>query len=164
METGQTVTGSLGATDPENDALTYTVTKQPEHGTVTIDQATGTYTYTPNDINYTAAQTDSFSVSVTDGNKVNMLGLFQPRTAQETVDVKVLSPTVSRVILNLPDDIKSPANPRYSEDGKSIFFAAQPAAGGRTEIYQINVDGTGLQCVTCGVTTAKPATWPNRYR
>ncbi|EME16464.1 hypothetical protein G419_20780 [Rhodococcus triatomae BKS 15-14] len=42
-------------------------------------------------------------------------------------------------------------NPRYSEDGRSIFFHARPADGGRKEIYQIEVDGSNLQCVTCGV-------------
>jgi Tol biopolymer transport system component len=67
----------------------------------------------------------------------------------------VLNPTVQRVILNLPDGISSPANPRYSADGKSIFFAGQPAAGGRSEIYQVNIDGTNVKCVTCGVTTSE---------
>jgi len=46
---------------------TYTVTQAPQHGTLTIDQVTGNFTYTPDDINYDAAQTDSFAVSVTDG-------------------------------------------------------------------------------------------------
>ena len=70
MQTGQTVTGNIGATDPEDDALTYTVTARHPHHTaaLTIDQATGKFTYTPDDINYDAAQTDSFTVSVTDGN------------------------------------------------------------------------------------------------
>jgi hypothetical protein len=36
-QTGQTVTGNIGATDPEGDALTYTVTQQPQNGKVTID-------------------------------------------------------------------------------------------------------------------------------
>jgi hypothetical protein len=148
-------TGNIGATDPEDDTLTYTVAQQPQNGKVTIDQATGAFTYTPNDINYDAAQTDSFTVLVTDGNKFNLLGLFKPRSAQTTVEVTVLNPTVSRVILNLPDSITSPANPRYAEDGKSIYFAAQPTAGGRTEIYQIDVDGTNVECVTCGVSTSE---------
>ena len=35
MQTGQTITGKIGATDPEGDALTYTVTQAPqEHGTI----------------------------------------------------------------------------------------------------------------------------------
>jgi hypothetical protein len=156
VQTGQTVTGNIGATDPEGDALTYAVTKAPQYGTVTIDQATGNFTYTPNDINYDAAQTDSFKVSVTDG-KFNVQGLGRPHSDQETIDLTVLNPTVERVILNLPDGITSPANPRYSEDGQSIYFAGTPAAGGRSEIYQISIDGTHVECVTCGVSTNETA-------
>jgi hypothetical protein len=150
VQTGQTVTGNLGATDPEGDALTYKVTQQPQHGTVTIDQATGKYTYTPDDINHNAAQTDSFTVSVTDG-KFNLLSLFSPHSAKAGIDVTVLNPTVERVIVNLPASIKSPTNSRYAADGNSILFSAAPAAGGRRDIYQIDVDGTDLRCVTCGV-------------
>ena len=113
VQTGQTVTGNIGATDPEGDALTYTVTQQPQNGTLTIDQATGNFTYTPNDINYDAAQTDSFTVSVTDG-KFNLLGLFSPHGDQADIDLTVLNPTVERVILNMPDGITNPVNPRYS--------------------------------------------------
>lgn len=154
VQTGQTVTGNLGATDAEGDALTYKVTQGPKYGTLTIDQTTGNFTYTPNDINYTAVQTDSFSVSVTDG-KFNLLKLFSPHSAKAGIDVSVLNPEVERVILNLPNTIASPANPRYSADGTSIFFAGQPTSGGRSEIYQIKTDGTALQCVTCGVSVSE---------
>lgn len=153
VQTGQTVTGNIGVTDAEGDALTYTVTKAPEHGTLTIDQETGEFTYTPDDINYEAAQTDTFTVSVTDGNRVNLLALFKPRTAQKDVDLTVLNPTVERVILNLPDGIKNPNTPRFSEDGQSIYFGATPAEGGRQEIYRISVDGSTVECITCGVST-----------
>ncbi|MED5815641.1 Ig-like domain-containing protein [Mycolicibacterium sp. 050232] len=153
VQTGQTVTGNLGATDAEGDELTYTVTEQPKYGTVTIDQETGEFTYTPNDIDYDAAQTDTFVVSVTDGDKINLLSLFKPRTAQTDVDVTVLNPSVERVILDLPDSITNPTRPRFSEDGQSIYFGGTPAAGGRDEIYQMNIDGTELECLTCGVTT-----------
>jgi hypothetical protein len=156
VQTGQTVTGNLGATDPEGDALTYMVTQGPQHGTLTIDQATGNFTYTPDDIDYDAAQIDSFTVSVTDG-KFNLLGLFSPHSAKADIDVSVLNPTVQRVILNIPDGVKNPANPRYSEDGKSIYFAGTPTAGGRQEIYQISVDGTHTECVTCGVSPNETA-------
>ncbi|AIY49078.2 Ig-like domain-containing protein [Mycolicibacterium fortuitum] len=153
VQTGQTVTGNIGVTDAEGDELTYTVTEQPKYGTVTIDQETGEFTYTPNDIDYDAAQMDSFTVSVTDGNKVNLLALFKPRTAQNDIDVTVLNPTVERVILNLPDSITNPNTPRFSEDGQSIYFSATPTAGGREEIYQISVDGSTVECITCGVST-----------
>jgi hypothetical protein len=154
VQTGQTVTGNIGATDAEGDHLTYKVTQAPEHGTLTIDQATGNFTYRPADINYAAAQSDSFSVSVTDG-KFNLLGLFNSHGDQADIGLSVLNPTVQRVILNLPNGIGSPANPRYSADGQSIYFAGQPTAGGRSEIYQVNTDGTNVHCVTCGVTTSE---------
>nr|WP_202422748.1 Ig-like domain-containing protein [Gordonia sp. SID5947] len=150
VQTGQTVTGNLGATDPEGDALSYAITQAPKHGTVTIDQATGTYTYIPDDIDYDAAQTDSFTISVTDG-KFNLLTLFQPHGDQASIDTTVLSPTVDRVILDLPDGYTDPDTPRFAADGNSIYFAVTPPGGTRSEIHQINVDGTGLKCITCGI-------------
>ena len=150
VQTGQTLTGKLGATDPEGDALTYTVTQGPRYGTLTIDQATGNFTYTPNDINYTAEQLDSFTISVTDG-KFNLLSLFSPHSDKETIGVSVLNPTVERVILDLPAGYTNPDNPRFAADGKSLYFAVTPPGGTRLEVHQINVDGTNLRCVTCGL-------------
>ena len=174
VQTGQTVTGSLGAADPEGDPLTYTVTdatqtgastwKTAKGGTVTIDQAKGTYSYTPANINYDAPQTDSFTVSVTDGNKINLLGLATPRTDVKKIEVEVKPPTVERVILKMPGSVTGPVNPRFSEDGKVIYFSGSPAVAGvattgvRKEIYQINaddVDGSTVKCVTCGATTTE---------
>lgn len=150
VQTGQTVTGNVNATDIEGDALKYTVTQGPKYGTVTIDQATGNYTYKPNDINYTAAQTDSFTVTVSDG-KFNILTPLSSHSAQAAEGVTVLNPTVQRAILAMPAGVTKPVNPRYSEDGQSIYFAAIPAGATRQEIYQINIDGTGGTCLTCGV-------------
>ncbi len=150
VQTGQTVTGNLGASDSEGDKLTYTVTQGPQHGTLTIDQATGNFTYTPNDINYTAAQLDTFTVSVTDG-KFNVLSLFSPHGEQASFGLTVLNPTVQRVIVNLPSGYVNPDTPRFAPDGKSLYFAVTPPGGTRTEIHQVNVDGTGLRCVTCGL-------------
>jgi hypothetical protein len=150
VQTGQTLTGNLGATDAEGDALTYKITKGPQYGTLTIDQATGNFTYTPDEINYDAAQIDSFTVSVTDG-KFNLLSLFRPHGDRDTIGVNVLNPTVERAILNMPDGVTKPVNPRYSEDGQSIYFSGTPTAGGRGEIYQINIDGSDAKCLTCGL-------------
>jgi hypothetical protein len=150
VQTGQTVTGNLGAADSEGDALSYTVTHGPQHGTLTIDQATGNFTYTPDDINYTAAQLDSFTVSVTDG-KFNLLSLFSPHGEEASFGLTVLNPTVQRVIVNLPTGYANPNTPRFAADGKSLYFAVTPPGGTRMEIHQVNVDGTGLRCVTCGL-------------
>jgi len=158
-QTGQTVTGNIGAVDAEGDPLTYTVTQQPLNGTVTIDQATGNFSYTPNDINYDAAQTDSFTISVTDGkaNLLSLLGL--PHSAQATIGVSVLSPTAERTIVPLPAGFTNASIPRFAADGQSLLFAATPpgaATGARTEIYHVNVDGTGLSCLTCGIADPTP--------
>lgn len=150
VQTGQTLTGNLGATDPEGDALTYKVTKGPKYGTLTIDQTTGEFTYTPDDIDYDAVQTDSFTVTASDG-KFNLLTFLSPHRDKEKIDVAVLNPIVERVILNMPDSITSPVNPRFSEDGTSVFFSGNPTAGGRAEIYRIAVDGEAVECVTCGL-------------
>ncbi len=159
VQTGQTITGNFGATDPEGDALTYTVTQGPQHGSLTIDQATGAFTYAPDDINYTAVQTDSFTVSVTDG-KGNLMSLFGvPHGDAATVDVTVLNPTVERVIVSLPAGFTNAQIPRFAADGQSLLFSATPpdsAAGARREIYNVNVDGTGLTCLTCGLADPTP--------
>ncbi len=64
------LTGSITATDPEGDVLAYTIAGAPEHGTVTLDAATGAYTYVPT-ANW--AGSDTFQVTVRDsfGNEVN---------------------------------------------------------------------------------------------
>ena len=57
--------GTLSATDPDGNALTFTVVSPPSHGTVTItNAATGAFTYTPA-ANYNGA--DSFTFRASDG-------------------------------------------------------------------------------------------------
>ncbi|WP_445167420.1 Ig-like domain-containing protein [Mycolicibacterium sp. Dal123E01] len=63
--TAGVVTGELNATDPDSPALTYTVTKGPLHGDVTVD-ADGRYTYTPDSVSAHAGVSDSFVVKVSD--------------------------------------------------------------------------------------------------
>ncbi|TWD76141.1 VCBS repeat-containing protein [Variovorax beijingensis] len=58
------VQGQVNATDADRDALNYTVTKAPEHGTVTVDPSTGHFVYTPQP-GYEGP--DSFEVIVSDG-------------------------------------------------------------------------------------------------
>ncbi|MDF3280952.1 Ig-like domain-containing protein [Gordonia sp. N1V] len=75
---GGVVTGSLGASDPDRDTVTYTVTDGPDHGTVVIGPD-GTYAYTP-DPDYahqltenggTTTAVDSFTVTVSDETPSN---------------------------------------------------------------------------------------------
>jgi VCBS repeat-containing protein len=57
------VNGTITASDVDGDALTFTVSTAPAHGTVSVNPD-GTYTYTPAN-NYSG--TDVFTVTVSDG-------------------------------------------------------------------------------------------------
>lgn len=73
--------GSLKAYDPEGDALTYTVTRQPKRGELAVN-ADGSYTYTPKK---NKVGTDSFAYTATDsaGNV----------SREATVIIRVLKPS-----------------------------------------------------------------------
>ena len=96
---------------------------------------------------------------VTDG-KGNLMSLFGVQHGDAaTVDVTVLNPTVERVIVSLPAGFTDAQIPRFAADGQSLLFSATPpdaAAGARREIYNVNVDGTGLTCLTCGLADPTP--------
>jgi YVTN family beta-propeller protein/VCBS repeat-containing protein len=68
-----TVTGYVNVQDPDGDTLIYTLASPPTGGTVTFDQRSGYFTYTPGQAaRAQAAQTpgldyDTFSVNITDG-------------------------------------------------------------------------------------------------
>lgn len=55
--------GSIVASDPNGDTLTYAVTALPALGSLSLDSATGAYVYTPS---ANANGADSFTVSITD--------------------------------------------------------------------------------------------------
>ncbi|MDT5338298.1 MAG: large repetitive protein, partial [Mycobacterium sp.] len=68
------VTGKINVTDADGDSLSYQVVTGPTRGTLTIDSATGTYTYTAKpeerlnaSLTTNAVETDSFTIGVTDG-------------------------------------------------------------------------------------------------
>ncbi len=57
--------GTLKASDPDGDSLTFGIASQPAHGSVTLnDKATGAYTYTPTS-GYSGK--DSFTFKASDG-------------------------------------------------------------------------------------------------
>lgn len=75
--------GKLKVTDPEGQKLTYTVTRQPKRGTVTVRED-GTYLYTPKK---NKVGTDSFTFTATDpAGKVSR---------EATVTVQILKPSTS---------------------------------------------------------------------
>jgi hypothetical protein len=58
------VSGQVLAVDGDGDTLAYSVSTTPTHGSVTVDAATGAYTYTPTADYYGS---DSFIISIDDG-------------------------------------------------------------------------------------------------
>jgi len=89
------ITGTLHAADPDGDALTFTVTEAPQHGTVVVNAPDGTFTYTPDPAFAHAGGTDSFTIEVAD----NHPSLLSP-AGVVSVDVSV---TVSAV--NAPPQV-----------------------------------------------------------
>lgn len=76
IATGQGfVSGTLSATSGNGQPLIYKVVKQPKYGTVSLDAATGAYTYTPMDVLVTPGVTDSFTVSVDNGAALRLTGV-----------------------------------------------------------------------------------------
>lgn len=64
VDAGSSVNGKVGATDPENDQLTYSISVQGEKGTAYIDPNTGEFTYSAQ---YNTEGYDCFIVTVSDG-------------------------------------------------------------------------------------------------
>ncbi|QHN35897.1 hypothetical protein GII31_14480 [Gordonia pseudamarae] len=98
--TGDGYTISLGATDPDGDPLTTTITTQPTNGVITPN-ADGTFTYTPN-AGSTAA--DQFTVTISDSGPhihglASILALF---TGQ--------NPHTRTVTIHIPETSTPPAN------------------------------------------------------
>jgi VCBS repeat-containing protein len=86
-------TGSINATDPDGDTLTYRVFTQAEHGTLYVD-ANGKWAYKANE-GYIG--TDSAIVKVDDGN-----GGVVEQTLNFTLDVS--APTIHTTALSLLED------------------------------------------------------------
>lgn len=80
--------GTLTASDPEGDSLTFAIVANPSLGTATItDPATGAYTYTPNT---NASGTDTFTFKANDGaadsNTATVTVTIEKVTVGEIVD------------------------------------------------------------------------------
>jgi hypothetical protein len=73
----------------------YVVVRKPAHGTVTVDETTGAFTYTPDPELLQNGGPDSFQVMVTD-NRFNLFQVFQPFNGDpvRTVNLSVASATV----------------------------------------------------------------------
>jgi hypothetical protein len=90
------VSGTLVATDDDNDTLTFAIATLPAHGDVVLNATTGEYTYTP-DAGYFGS--DSFTFTANDG-----VNTSAPATVSITVNEVVVTPPVVDVCPNIEDD------------------------------------------------------------
>lgn len=84
-------TGTLSVSDPDGDALTFTLVREPKRGTVELhDDGTFTYTPLPNKVGR-----DSFTFTASDaaGNVSN----------EASVKIRIVKPTDKAVYADLPD-------------------------------------------------------------
>ncbi|MFY0622710.1 MAG: tandem-95 repeat protein [Pelagimonas sp.] len=65
LDEDASIVGQIVVTDPDDTTFDFKVEQPPAHGTVVLDAATGSYTYTPHG-NYSGS--DQFTFSVTDGD------------------------------------------------------------------------------------------------
>jgi Ca2+-binding RTX toxin-like protein len=86
--------GVVEATDVDGDALTFSVVGAPGNGAVTLDETTGSYTYTPA-ANWSGV--DSFRVAVTDsfGHVVEQEVQLNVEAVADAPELTVVSPIVA---------------------------------------------------------------------
>jgi len=121
--------GQLKAVDPENDALSYHLVANPSKGSITINQGTGEFVYTP------TAQivgSDSFSFYVSDG-------LNQSNTA--SVEVMILH---EDQVCRYSDDA-----PGADDDGDGWANVVEVAFG--TDSHDANATPDGMSETALGI-------------
>ncbi|KAI1867404.1 uncharacterized protein JN550_007135 [Neoarthrinium moseri] len=67
------------------------------------------------------------------------------------------SPSLFRHLVPLPsNDPLRPQYPHFLPDG-TVVFSAAPASGGGSEVYRVNKDGSGVTCLSWGVSPSATA-------
>lgn len=111
--TTTTVQGTLGATDPNGDPLSYEVTQQANDGTAEV-HPDGTYTYTSTDPDF-ANKEDTFTVAISDdaGNTIRQVVAVEAPPAASAVTTVTLHGSPSSVTV-------APDGKVYVTDGTGL--------------------------------------------
>ncbi len=153
---GTTATGTLGATDIDGPALTFTIEQNGTKGTATVTNAsTGAFAYTPN---AGASGADTFTFSASDGS-------LSSNIATIAVDIVPLSVTIispnggERIFASFPVTI------RWSATGATSFDIALSRNGVNGTYFAIP-ECTGLpgSATSCVWTPQAPGSNSSRLR
>jgi VCBS repeat-containing protein len=165
------VTGTVTATDIDGDALIYTVTGRPAHGTVTV-RPDGTYTYTPaRDFH----GSDSFTITVSDGHggtvqvtipvtvtSVNDAPTAEPGTAMTRENTPVtLKPVIGDVDgdpLTITGATASNGTVTVTPEGRLIFTPDTDFLGSATITYAVSDGHGGTATAIIRVAVVDPVT------
>ncbi|WP_052960222.1 Ig-like domain-containing protein [Mycobacterium sp. EPa45] len=104
---GKTIRVDANGVSNNGYAVTYGVSTQPTHGTVTFDAATGTYRYTPRDELVTPGITDRFTITVDNGTAADLpgaLGMLQQALHTIAVRLGVAKPDIveREIVVTVP--------------------------------------------------------------
>lgn len=130
------ISGSVTAADADGDALTWSLSTGPQHGSVTLDAQTGAYVYVPA-ANW--AGSDSFDVTVSDG---------AGGTSQQHVGITI-NPVADMPVLNVVNPVVVPAGIVQTASNVSTVMKGSAGAdtltGGKGND---TIDGSGSSAVS----------------
>lgn len=134
--------GAVAATDPDGDALTFTVEAGPANGTLTIDEATGAFVYTPT---ANASGADAFVVRISDPSGVSTTQIVKidvaavadaPSVSAANVEVVLAQPVIGT---QSDDTITGNAVPEWATFALDIDAEVLDLDG--SEALSIVIDG-----------------------
>ena len=120
---GTPLTITLIGSDPEGDALTFAILRQPNKGSLgTVEQATGKVLYTPN---ATATGPDSFTFTVSDGKLTSA-----PATVTVNLDVVNAAPVAEAQTVQTDEDTAASITLTATDkDGDALTYSVVTGSG-----------------------------------
>jgi YVTN family beta-propeller protein/VCBS repeat-containing protein len=148
------VAGDINAADIDGDALIYTVSQAPQHGSVVVNPD-GSFTYTPDADFAQTGDTDTFNVTVSDDTYFHLAHLGGGHTVTKPVAVTVQPINTVIDTITVGD---GPTDVAVSPDGTRIYTAN---AFGDTVSVIDTATNTVIDTITVGPDPAFVAVSPD---